>query len=193
MPFSEQQKVFFVQTAQTEGLQGAMELLGYPNSKTTGIKWIEQFGVEISKSSLHKRAAEIGHFYTERQKIAALQDMLDAIYAHVERINTGFGMGFAGGLPDPGDLAKLASAAEKIIKTIELLEGRVTERTEAHSIDSTDLELRTLIAEAQSEAAAKEAALREGEPDEQAGDSSDVDEGDGEVLAEGVHDDITAG
>lgn len=170
--YSEKARETFVNAARTEGIAGAMNLLGYPKSKQTAKDWVDSYGVEITRSALHVRAAEMGAFYTEREKLTLLQDMLDSIYAHIEKIDTGYGV-MAPQMVEPQELSRLASAAEKVIKMIELLEGRVTERTEAHQVDSTDLELRRLIADAQNEAAAKEAALKEGSGDDQSGRKSE--------------------
>lgn len=180
--YTEAEKDAFCAKALELGLQPAMQVMGYPDSKTTAWYWLEQRGLEIEKDTLRQRAAQLQQLYSQREKLVLLHETLRAIHHRLQADpNTGL---FYEEL-DGKELTALANAANKTIQTMELLEGRVTERSEHVSVDSMDFELRQLIDDVRRENAVREAALTNGDHDN-AGGESDGDAGD--VATEAAQD-----
>lgn len=140
--YEESARQQFCMLAQVEGMVGAMKLLGFPKSKATASKWLEQYGIELTASALHKRASELKQWYSAKEKLTVLQEVIDACYEHLRRDEM---TGRFEVLPSAPELTQLTNALSKAIQTMELLEGRATERTE--TLDAQDIELRQLIAE----------------------------------------------
>lgn len=177
--YTEEQRIAFVERAAQIGLAPAIKELGYP-SKHSGHVWMKKYGVEVQLHGLAKYAADLKTFYSAREKLALCQKILDACFdllVHGEEVMDDDGLpkvyfdpqtGAEIRLSRPTDarsLSSLSATVQRMIQTMELLEGRVTDRTEVLSQDPTDLELRDMINEARARNANQREAITQGGDD----------------------------
>lgn len=146
--YTDEQKQTYIETAQDVGMTRAMRQLGYPGSPATATKWLKEYGVSIDVDTLKQKAADIKHFYGYMEQMHVLQTGLDRIQQMIEHDDL-----------TAAEMRQLADAANKIIQTIELVSGRVTDRNETVTVDSTDLEIKRLIAEVEAQNQAVEEEL----------------------------------
>lgn len=135
--YTEEEIQLFLEAAQEIGVGPAMRDLGYPKSPSTAWDWVDKYDVQVNIDTLKQHASHMKVFYAQREKLVVAMSALDRIYEALTRENL-----------SADDQKKLSDALQKTIQTIELLEGRVTDRTETVAKDSVDAELQELIAEA---------------------------------------------
>lgn len=161
--YTEEQKQKFVDRAAQIGLTPAQKELGYPASLPTASRWCSQMGVTITLSALQSHAASINQFYGAQEKLALCQKILDEAYdvlINGEKIPRGeetVVLDANGNMyvtDDPiripvraATLSQLSGVVQRTIQTMELLEGRVTDRIEQVQTDTTDIELAQMISE----------------------------------------------
>lgn len=161
--YTDEQKQAFVDRAAQIGVAPAMKELGYPAIFATAQRWCKALGVTVELSALQAYAAKTNHWYGANEKLALCQRILDEAYdilINGEKVPRGEeqikydDQGTAFLVDDPiripvrsAALAHLTGVVQRVIQTMELLEGRVTDRVEAISQDPTDIELAAMIRE----------------------------------------------
>jgi len=156
--YTEEQKQEFCELAAKVGVAEAREILGYP-SNAAGWLWAEAYGITAPKSALASHSALIRHLHGEGEKLALCHLILDKAYSLLmegteQRNEDGEPIFIEGPNGEtirltapttPNDLSKLAGVVDRIVRTMELLEGRATDRSEILASDSTDIEIKNLI------------------------------------------------
>lgn len=141
--YTDDERYAYVELARVVGLNEACRRLGYPSSGAAS-NWMKQFGVKPPPdSALMRRAREVKEVFGKHEKMVLLHELLEAVYVLIDPANPRLD---AEGNPKPwmpNDLKRMADTAAKVIQSMELLEGRATERQEI--VDPTDVELRNLI------------------------------------------------
>lgn len=136
--YTDEQKQEYLELVQEVGIGPAMRELGYPSSYHTAQKWLDEFGIEVTTDSLRLRARQMGIFYDQKEKVLAAQALLVRLLETIEG-------------PDPlntKDLVQLANALQRVMQTLNLIEGEATTRTEMLQKDATDVELMQMVTEA---------------------------------------------
>lgn len=128
----------YCQLAQDIGVGPAITELGYPKSRTTAWKWLSSRGISVELDQLRKRAADMKHFYGEKEQLTLLSEALERIFEKISDTKL-----------TADELMKLANAASKTIETMRLVGNQSTQIVE--TIDQLDSELRTLLQEARTE------------------------------------------
>lgn len=136
--YTEEQKLEYIEIAKEVGIGPAMRECGYPGSYHTAQKWLDEFGVNITKDSLQQRAVSLNIYYSTKEKVLAAQALLVRLLEKVE----------GPGNLDAKDLVNLANAMQRVMQTLALIEGEATNRTEQITKDSTDVELLQMLSEA---------------------------------------------
>ena len=126
--YTDEQQEEYVTLATEMGIGPAMRQLGYPGSYHTAQKWLEDRGLEITVDTLKRRAVALREFYGARERMTAAMTVLDRVVeaCHEEDLN-------------PEDINKLANALQRVIQTMQLIEGDVTDRRETITKDGADL------------------------------------------------------
>lgn len=159
--YTEAQKQAYVNRAAEIGHTAAMKELGYPAIKATGSRWCKSMGVKIELSALQQHASKINAFYGAQEKLTLCQKVLDECYemlmygeedpeeteGHMDPVTGAVSMRYLRKPHSSATLSKLAGTIQRTIQTMELLEGRVTDRIEQVSQDPTDIELAEMIRE----------------------------------------------
>lgn len=136
--FDDNMKDEFIRQAQEMGIGPAMRSLGYPKSYHTSKKWFNEKNIDLpSPDTLAQMAANLGAFYTDKEKIIAAQAVLDRCVESLMEDSL-----------DADQLNKLSNAVHKAIQTINLIEGKSTAISENRSKDGTDLAIHDLLNEA---------------------------------------------
>lgn len=173
--YTEDQKQVFVDRASQIGMAPAMQELGYPESKATASRWTNQMGVRITVTALQRHASQVKAWYGHAEKMTLLQLLLDkaldllvygepdyeketvtqdpltgAVHVDYERMPC-----------TAATIQRLSSTVQRTIQTMELLEGRATERSEQIGPDTTDVELASMIREFKAKNAVAESLLKE--------------------------------
>lgn len=137
--YTEDDRIKFCEAARVIGVNEAQRRLGYPKTHVTGHKWLKQLGLEVPPdNSLMRHARETKEIIGKHEQLVLLQRILTDVYDLLIRPDKSWG---------PADLKRLADTAHRAITTMELIQGRATDRTEM--VDPTDLELRKMIEEFQ--------------------------------------------
>lgn len=147
--YTDEQVDEFIEIATEIGVGPAMRELGYPGSWHTAHRWLDERGIEVTVDTLKRKARRLGVFYGTKEKVVAAQSVIDRIMELLEQEHL-----------NAEDINKIANALERAIKTMELVEGRATERKEQSNLDSTDLEIRRLLTEMQESNELREAELK---------------------------------
>lgn len=142
--YTDDERYAYVELARVVGLNEACRRLGYPSSGAAS-NWMKQFGVKPPPdSALMRRAREVKEVFGKHEKMVLLHELLESIYRLLDPLDTPRRDEDGNPVPWlPNDLKRMADTAAKVIQTMELLEGRATERQEI--VDPTDVELRNLI------------------------------------------------
>lgn len=135
--YTTEQMEEFVKLAAEEGITPAMDELGYPGSWNTAKKWLDNAGVEVTLDALQRRAKSYDLFYSSKEKLVAMQALLNRIYRLLESESD----------LSPEELNKLAAAGQRAVQTLALIEGTPTGRTETVAADKRDIELVELLNE----------------------------------------------
>lgn len=148
--YTDKQQEDFIELALEAGIGPTMRELGYPKHYATAQKWFESRGIEITVDILKRRAAQIGQFYGAAERMLAAQDVMDRIVAAAIEDDL-----------SAEEINKLANALQRVVQTMQLIEGNVTDRRETISKDGTDLALQDLINEAKARNALKEQEIKD--------------------------------
>lgn len=157
--YSTEQKQAFVNRAAEIGLTPAMKELGYPKGKPTASVWCKNLGVKVQLSELQQHAAQMKTFYGAQEKLALCQKVLDECYdilmhgeqdpaetdGYMDPVTGQVSMIYVRRPLSAALLSRISATVQRTIQTMELLEGRVTDRIEQISQDSTDIELAEMI------------------------------------------------
>lgn len=172
--YTDAQKQALVDRAAQIGLTPAVKELGYPETVATASRWCTALGVTVQKSALATYAASMKSFYGHREKMALLHRLLDEAYDILVNGEKDPEQETVTQDPMTGEIhvdyirkpvsavtiSRLVSSVQRTIQTIELLEGRATERAEVINPDSTDVELASMIREYKAKNAVQEQELR---------------------------------
>lgn len=134
--YSEEQINEYCETAAEMGVGPAMRALGYPASHHTATKWLTERGIEITVDTLRQKAALLKVHYGAQEKYAAAATLLDRYIETIEQDTL-----------TPEELNKLANGLQKVIQTMNLIDGQATDRRESVTADRTDLEISKLVKE----------------------------------------------
>lgn len=132
MGYTEEQVNEYCETAQKIGMAAAIKELGYPKSKSTAHYWLKNRGIVVEVDELRRRASETKQFYTEREQITVLNELLQRIMEKVQDSQL-----------SPDDLSKLSRSAQMVVETLRLIGGQSTQNLEIQ--DSVDAEIRRLM------------------------------------------------
>jgi hypothetical protein len=139
----------FMGVAEEMGIGPAMRKLGYPAGWGTAQRWFEQAGKALPTiDSLVARAAELKVFYQDKEKLMAVQTLIDRI---VEQL-TGEDL-------TADEINKLGNALNKAIQTFNLIEGKSTSISESRTKDGADLAIMDMLNEAKAKNSRIEADL----------------------------------
>lgn len=158
--YTEEQKDRFVERASQIGSTPAMRELGYPVAKATASIWCKARGVRASLTELQTYAASVNQFYGAKEKLAICQRLLDECYdilVHgepnpedsytvVDEVTGSVAMAYHRKPLTASVVSRISATVQRTITTMELLEGRVTDRIEI-ATDATDIELAEMIRE----------------------------------------------
>ena len=144
--YTDDERYAYVELARVVGINEACRRLGYP-SVGAGCNWMKQFGVRPPEdSALMRRARQVKEVFGKHEKMVLLHELLEAVYKLLDPVNSPRRDEDGNPVPWlPSDLKRMADTAAKVMQTMELLDGRATERQEI--VDPTDVELRNLIEE----------------------------------------------
>jgi hypothetical protein len=136
--YSEQDVRTFIETAEEMGISPAMRKLEYPGSWATAQRWFVEAGRALPTiDSLVARAGELKQFYSDKEKLMAVQTLMDRI---VEQLTTD--------ALTADEINKLGTALNKAIQTFNLIEGKSTSITESRQKDGADLAIMDMLNEA---------------------------------------------
>jgi hypothetical protein len=124
----------------------ARQELGYP-ARATAYKWLKDAGIEpADANALMKKAREIKDWYGQEEKRLALQEILDRIHTILQEEEV-----------DADALYKLAGSANRVVQSMQLIEGLETSRIVVE--DKLDADLRELIQQEQNKNAERESEI----------------------------------
>lgn len=147
--YSDEQKADFIETAQEMGISPALRRLGYPATWATGRRWFQESGASLPDiDSLMSKAAELKQFYSDKEKLFAVQTLIDRIVEQLQENDL-----------DADSINKLGNALNKAIQTFNLIEGKATSVSETRTKDGTDLAVMDMINSAKAKNALKESEL----------------------------------
>lgn len=136
--YSDNQVSDFIETAKEIGISPAMRALNYPAAWATAQRWFNERGIPLPTiDSLMAKAAELKQFYSDKEKLFAVQTLIDRI---VEKLH--------GDDLDADEINKLGNALNKAIQTFNLIEGKSTSISETRTKDGTDLAVIDMLNEA---------------------------------------------
>ena len=132
--YTEEQIKEFMDLAEEKGIRPAMKELGYPGSHNTVTKWYESRGQsKPDVTSLHRRAKEIGDFYTQKEEPLVINSLMEELMDQIDSKNL-----------NAEELNKIINAYQKLIQTKRLIEGKSTAVNETVTTDAADLEIMKL-------------------------------------------------
>lgn len=112
--YTEKQRDIFCEQASKIGIYAAIRELGYPKTRTTALKWMNDAGVE-DQTTYTPIEGEEATPYNKAQQLRALGLLLDQMIDLASNSSL-----------DPDELARMASAVEKVVSTIRLIENKPT-------------------------------------------------------------------
>lgn len=146
--YNEDSKTEFIEAAKEMGIGPALRLLKYP-TYTTARNWFNERNEELPTiDSLMAQAAELKMFYSDKEKLFAVQTLLDRIVEQLHEKNLG-----------ADEINRLSTAMNKAIQTFNLIEGKATSVNENRTKDGTDLAITDMLNEAKMKSAMKEIEL----------------------------------
>ena len=156
--YDQEAKDKFIELALEIGVAPAVDQLGYPSLRQS-YDWVRDAGVKIEVDYLRQRSRNFREFYSTQEKLTLANDMVRAI-SHKLRVSEVTGE-FIDTRLTPQDIGRLATAYERAVKIVELLEGRPTDITENVTVGGLDAELRALIDETKRENDAQVAKIQD--------------------------------
>ncbi len=136
--YTDNQRNNFVAVAVDIGVAAAIEELGYPKMKSTGMKWVESAGLLDQIPTLGLAATTQGLAYGQAEQHHILSVSLDGIYQSLLDDTL-----------EPRDRASLARAINETVQTMRLIRDEAT--SIVASVDQADSELRAAILDLQAE------------------------------------------
>lgn len=139
--YTEKQRADFLTLASKEGIATAIKKLGYP-ARDTAESWVEKYDVQVPRTPLALAATAMKSWYGITEQRIAAQAALDASY---ERLTEGEPVldedGTHIGFRPLGarEIGALASAVQRAIQTLNLVEGKATEIIESHADTAPEL------------------------------------------------------
>jgi len=139
--YTEKEKLAYLEKASEIGHSRARRELGYPNSWSTANEWAKEFGVTIALSDLKAKSASFNQWYREEELLIAMQDIIDR---GMEYINSSDDL-------SPDEYKKVTEGVKRAVETMNLIQGKATQRTGTEQPSETDAAIKNLLGAFQSD------------------------------------------
>jgi hypothetical protein len=136
LTYSNEQRTEFLELAAEVGITKAKRTLGFPNSWTTGKKWVDAAGIEVPIDSIMAQARAHGEWYSTKELMLVCQTGLQRAQEALENNDD----------LSADEQKKLAEAVQKYTNTIRLLEEKATSISERRET-LPDIDLMGLFAD----------------------------------------------
>jgi len=139
--YTEKEKLAYLEKASEIGHSRARRELGYPNSWSTANSWAKEFNVTIALSDLKAKSASFNQWYREEELLIAMQDIIDRGMEYITSSND----------LSPDEYKKVTEGVKRAVETMNLIQGKATQRTGTEQPSESDKALENFLRAAYSD------------------------------------------